>query len=106
MTNQETANDREAAEQLYGLACQAIEDLYDTATSGELATRTRAERLADAQMLTLQAIYHELRHGHDQTARQTAVLAEHTRALDDHTGAMDQLRGALDEHGVALRGFR
>ena len=49
--------------------------------------------------MALQAIYYELRHGHDQMARQ------HT-ALDDLATTMQQLRGALLEHADALSLYR
>ncbi|MEV2273925.1 hypothetical protein [Nonomuraea africana] len=54
-----------------------------------MADRTPGERLADAQLLALQAIYHELRHGHDQAAAQTVALADHSTALNEHASALD-----------------
>ncbi|MEU8245892.1 hypothetical protein [Nonomuraea sp. NPDC048916] len=46
-----------------------------------MAAQTPAERLANAQLLVLQAIYRELRHGHDQVTAQITALAEHSTAL-------------------------
>ncbi|SDL17616.1 hypothetical protein [Nonomuraea jiangxiensis] len=42
-------------------------------TAADLAPQTPSERLANAQLLVLQAIYRELRHGNDLAAAQTAA---------------------------------
>lgn len=74
--------ERQQAEALYERASRKIDQLEDSSSP-------------DTQLMVLQAIYHELRHGHDQVACQTA-------ALNEHTAAMDQLRSALAEHSDAL----
>lgn len=74
--------ERQQAEALYERASHTIDQL-ESSTS------------PDPQLMVLQAIYHELRHGHDQVACQTA-------ALNEHAAAMDKLRGALAEHSDAL----
>ncbi|MEY7971426.1 hypothetical protein AB8O38_05430 [Saccharomonospora xinjiangensis] len=87
-------SDRERGDVLYDLVCQFMaEDEEERA--GDPAERTRTERLAEAQLLLLQAIYCELRHGHDQTR-------QHAEELDSHTAAMSRLRGALYDHGAAM----
>lgn len=74
---------------LYQFALQAIGRIdSDKTTAADLAARTPAERLADAQLLVLQAIYRELRHGNDLAAAQTTALAEHSEALTDHADQM------------------
>lgn len=76
-------SDRAKAELLCQLAEHAYGQIgYEDRTAAESADRTPGERLADAQLLMLQAIYHELRHGHDQAAAQTVALADHATALD------------------------
>lgn len=55
--------------------------------------------------MALQAIYYELRHGHDQAARQAEALVEYTKALDSHAAAMNKLRGALLDHTDAISRF-
>ena len=92
--------DRATAEMLYQFAVQTFDAIgYEQATPAELAAQTPAERLANAQLLVLQAIYLELRHGDDQVTAQTAALAE-------HADAMDKLHGALMEHADALSRYR
>lgn len=95
----EVSGERPVAEQLYRLVDGAIDRLEHTPTAGKL---TSAELLADAQLTTLQAIYHELRHGHDQASRQTAVMAAHTLALNEHADAMDKLSNALLNHADTI----
>lgn len=52
-------------------------------TAAELSSRSRLEQMADAQVLLLRAIYNELRHGHDQTARDDAAIGKQTAAIAD-----------------------
>ncbi|RCG32283.1 hypothetical protein DQ384_07230 [Sphaerisporangium album] len=100
-------DDRALAEMHYQDAVQAYGYIgYDNLTAAEINARTRVERLADAQLSMLQAMYHELRHGHDQAAAQTAALTEHSRALSEHADAMDKLHGALLEHADTLSRYR
>jgi hypothetical protein len=73
-------------------------------TAAELADRTPGERLADAQLL--QAIYRELRHGHDQVAAQTVALAAHSTALDEHADALDEASSRMLGHADSLDRFR
>jgi hypothetical protein len=101
---EETPSDRVLAGELYGFTRQAIIELNDN--TRQLVRRTVTERFAEAHLLALQAIYHELRYGHDQTERQTAAMAAHTQALDEHADAMDKLRGALADHADALSRYR
>jgi hypothetical protein len=89
------ASDRTLAETLYGLVGQDVDALFNRATVDERSARPQSERIAEAQLTLLQAIYHELRHGHDQVQRQIEVLAAHTTALDEHADAMDNLKKAL-----------
>lgn len=66
-------NDRAEAEQLHQLAQGVFGQIgYMNATAVETAARTPIERLAEARLLMLEAIYRELRHGHDQVTAQTA----------------------------------
>lgn len=100
-------NDRAEAEQLHQLAQGVFGQIgYMNATAVETAARTPIERLAEAQLLMLEAIYRELRHGHDQVTAQTAALAEHVQALSEHADAMDKLGGRLLEHADALSRYR
>lgn len=83
--------DRAQAERLYWFAQYAYGGVdFEDADLAELANRSADERRADAQLMMLQAIYHELRHGHDQVAAQTAALAEHSAALSDHADTLGQ----------------
>lgn len=102
----EPKDDRETAQVLYHFVCQDRDKIDNYATADELAARTTGERLANAQLLALQAIYHELRYGHDQMARQTAAMEAHTKAMEDHAEAMDTLRGALLDHSDQISRFR
>jgi hypothetical protein len=88
-------NPKATERSLAAVAAQVTDDLYNDATGAELAARTRLERLAAAPLLALQAIYHELRHGHDRVAR-------HTTALDDLVATISRLPGALQAHAGAL----
>ncbi|MFI7535082.1 hypothetical protein [Streptosporangium sp. NPDC049376] len=97
----EPHSDRATAERLYRLALQAF-----AGSDMELSAMRPAER---AQVLLLQAIYHELRHGRGQAGAQSAALAEHSRvlnthseALTDHADEMDRLRSAMLGHSDAL----
>lgn len=100
-------SDRAKAEWLYQLAESAYGHIgYENKTAAELADRTPGERLADAQLLMLQAIYHELRHGHDQAAAQTVALAEHSTALNQHASALDSASHRMEGHADALDRFR
>uniref|UniRef100_UPI003F495B19 hypothetical protein n=1 Tax=Streptosporangium sp. CA-256172 TaxID=3240076 RepID=UPI003F495B19 len=100
-------DDRALAKQYYQGAVHTFGGIgYDSLTAAEMDARTRVERLADAQLSMLHAMYHELRHGHNQTAAQTAMLVEHSKALSEHADAMDKLRGALLEHADALSRYR
>jgi hypothetical protein len=91
-----------AAEELHLFLGQAVERLDETAT----ASPSRIEQLADAQLLALRAIYHELRHGHDQAAQHVAALAKHAETMNDLAQSMQRLGGMLDEHAHALSRFR
>lgn len=76
-------------------------------TAAELADWTPGERLADAQLLMLQAIYHELHHGHDQAAAHTMALAEHSTALNEHASALDSaISGGRNSNSGHSRGRR
>lgn len=100
-------NDRTLAKLYYQSAVHAFGGIgYDNLTAAEMDTRTRVERLADAQLSMLHARYHELRHGHEQTEAQTAALVEHSKPLSEHADAMDKLRGTLLEHADALSRYR
>jgi hypothetical protein len=89
--------DRDRAELLFADASAHLQavDPYE----GE----TRDTYIGYTQVLLLQAIYHELRHGHDQVERQVEVLAAHTKALKEHADEMDDLKKAPyfqgDAHG-------
>lgn len=98
--------DREAGDVLMKFVGQAVDGLENHLTAAQLAALLRLDRYADAQLMALQAIYHELRHGHDHAARQVEVTEEHTRALHEHADAMDKLRGALLDHADALSRYR
>ena len=80
--------------------------MFDRMTGGELVARSRVERLVHAQLLVLQATYHELRHGHDLAARQIEVMTAHTEALIDHAGTMDKHRGALADYADGMSRHR
>ncbi|MEU7004768.1 hypothetical protein [Nonomuraea sp. NPDC046570] len=100
-------SDRAMAEMLYQFAEHAIGQIgYEDMTAAELADRTPGERLADAQLLVLQAIYRELRHGHDQAAAQTMALAEHSTALNEHASALGSASHRMAGHADALDRFR
>ncbi|MFG3437307.1 hypothetical protein ACGF0J_08690 [Nonomuraea sp. NPDC047897] len=101
--NGQPESDRATAEMFYQFAGQAYGSIgYENKTAAELADRSAGELLADAQLSMLQAIYHELRHGHDLAAAQTAALAEHSAALSDHADQMARLGSDLRGHGDAL----
>ncbi|GAA0645560.1 hypothetical protein GCM10010174_80670 [Kutzneria viridogrisea] len=88
--DQPTKNHREQAEVLYTLTCQGVGEVEDRLTDilpAELAARSRTELLLSAQSTLLQAVYHELRHGHDQLAEHTAALKAHTKALNSAASA-------------------
>ncbi|MGP4104600.1 hypothetical protein [Nonomuraea sp. KM90] len=96
-------SNRATADMFYKFAGHAYGSIgYEDKTAAELADRPAVELLADAQLLMLQAIYHELRHGHDQAVAQTAALAEHSEALRDHADQMARLGSDLRGHGDAL----
>ncbi|NJP98563.1 hypothetical protein HCN51_55665 [Nonomuraea sp. FMUSA5-5] len=83
----------------YQFAGQAYGSIgYENKTAAELADRSADELLADAQLSMLQAIYHELGHGHDLAA----ALAGHSAALSDHADQMARLGSDLRGHGDAL----
>jgi hypothetical protein len=98
-------SDRAKAELLYQLAEYAYSHVgYEDRTAAELADRTPGERLVDAQLLMLQAIYHELRHG--QAAAQTVVLADHSTTLNEHASTLDSASSRMAGHADALDRFR
>ncbi|MFI6541423.1 hypothetical protein ACIBHY_53850 [Nonomuraea sp. NPDC050547] len=100
-------SDRAAAEELYQFAETTYRGLgYDHMSGAELAALTPAERLADAQFTLLQAIYHELRHGHDQMTAQTGALTAHAAALTDHADAMHSASTRMLGHADSLDRFR
>lgn len=108
-TTDEPEDERTQAEELYNSVCRDIEQVINEATGEERASLSFGERLAETQLAALQAIYRELRHGHDQLARQTEAMAAHTEALKDHAaalkdhaGEMHELRGALLDHADEL----
>lgn len=82
------------------------ERLYDKAFAIDVHAGAPADQLAQAQLLVLQAIYRELRNGHDQAVRQSAALTDHAKALHEHADAMDSLRGALMEHADSISRYR
>jgi hypothetical protein len=59
------------------------------------------ERLATAtdvlQLEMLRAIYHELRHGNDQAARQTAAIAEQTKVMADLAAQLEKVAQHLGD---------
>ena len=67
----------------------------------ELGEQLFAERHATSrpELAVLEAIYHELRHGHDQVGRQIEALAKHAIALDEHADAMDGLKKGMYYEG-------
>ncbi|RSN09143.1 hypothetical protein DMB42_17575 [Nonomuraea sp. WAC 01424] len=99
----EPQGDRAVGDMLYQFALQVIGRLdSEQTTAADLAAQTRSERVADAQLLVLQAIYRELRHGHDLAAAQTSALAKHTEALTDHADTMDRMSSAMLGHADSL----
>ncbi|MEV3986265.1 hypothetical protein [Nonomuraea sp. NPDC049758] len=107
----EPQGDREVGDMLYQFAAQAIGSLdLEQTTAADLAAQTPVERVAAAQLLMLQAIYRELRHGHDLAAAQASALAAHTEglteALTDHADTMDKMRSEMSGHADALDRFR
>lgn len=111
-SNNENQTSRQIGADLYDLAEQLIAE-DDTVPASELAKRPPSERFAEAQAMALQAIYYELRHGHDQTQQQTKALHTHAKEMEklradlrDHAGAMDKARGALYDHAEALSRYR
>ncbi len=110
--NEEDLTPRQIGAELYDLAIQIVAE-DDKVPASELAKRTRSERLAEAQVMALQAIYRELQHGHDQAQKQTKALLRHAKAMEalradlrDHAAAMDKARGALYDHADALSRYR
>jgi hypothetical protein len=67
-----------------------------------MAAWPRGEKVASAQLMALQAIHAELRHGHDQAGLQVEALSKHTKVLAEHADAMDSLPHALDGHADAV----
>ncbi|MFI6030840.1 hypothetical protein [Amycolatopsis magusensis] len=98
----EIESDREIADTLSDFVAQEVERLENFATADEMAAWPRAEKIASAQLMALQAIHRELRHGHDQAALQVEALKKHTEVLAEHADAMDALRHALDGHADAV----
>jgi hypothetical protein len=109
----EPQGDRAVGDMLYQFALQAIGRIdSEQTTAADLAPQTWSERVADAQLVVLQAIYRELRHGHDLAAAQTAALTEHTKALTehaealtDHADSMGQMRSGMLGHSDSLDRF-
>ncbi|GGU73934.1 hypothetical protein [Lentzea flava] len=66
---------------------------------------TELTHIGWAQVLTLRAIYFELRHGHDLAAQNAAAIAANTDALSEHSDGMDDLRKAL-LYEADMRGLR
>lgn len=95
-------SDREVADLLSHFVGKEVEKLENYATADEMAAWPRSERIASAQLMALQAIHRELRHGHDQAALQVEALNKHTEVLAEHADAMDSLRSALDGHADAV----
>jgi len=95
-------SDREIADMLSHFVGQEVDRLENYATADEMAAWPRAEKIASAQLMALQAIHRELRHGHDQVALQVEALNKHTEVLAEHADAMDSLRHALDGHADAV----
>ena len=101
----ETASDREQAELLYKLACNdlgRVSDRLMEAKPAEHDATPSAEWLLSAQVGLLQAVYHELRHGHDQQAAHIAALKAHTKALNEHANQMCHLGRKLTGNSDAL----
>lgn len=71
-----TVRDRAKAERLYDLASR-VEGGFN-----HEAEEDHAELYADVQLTVLQAIYHELRHGHDLHAAQAKALQDVAAELD------------------------
>ncbi|WP_309114769.1 hypothetical protein [Saccharothrix sp.] len=74
------------------LAVSVKEILEGDDTAGE--ARPSQDRL---MLDMLVAIYHELRHGHDQAAAQAAAVAEQTKAVRELAGEMDRLAWHLGD---------
>jgi hypothetical protein len=87
--------ERARAEELFA----KVEDHLTSADEAELGEAEEFRSLAWAQVHLLKAIYHELRHGHDQTRREIEALAKHTAALDEHADAMDGLKRGMYYEG-------
>ncbi|WP_141630144.1 hypothetical protein [Saccharomonospora azurea] len=110
--NEEDLTPRQIGAELYDFAMQIMRE-DDRVSAEELAKRTRSERLAEAQVMALQAIYRELQHGHDQAQKQTKALLRHAKVMEalradlrDHAAAMEKSRGALSDHTDALIRYR
>jgi hypothetical protein len=95
-------SDREIADTLSSFVDQEVDKLENYATADQMAAWPRSEKIASAQLMALQAIRLELRHGHDQAALQVEALNKHTEVLAEHADAMDSLRSALDGHADAV----
>ncbi|WP_152546844.1 hypothetical protein [Amycolatopsis orientalis] len=77
-------SDREVADALARFVSHEADELENHATADEMAAWPRSEKIASAQLMALQAIHSELRHGHDQAALQLEALTKHTKALAEH----------------------
>jgi hypothetical protein len=92
--------ERARAEELFVAAEQNLAQAGDVG----LGAAQELGSLGWAQIHLLKAIYHELRHGHDQVEREIEALAQHAAALDEHADAMDGLkRGMYYEDDVHSR---
>lgn len=80
-------SEREQAESWYVLA----EGNVDNADAAPYADAEEIGQLGYAQTHLLRAIYHEMRHGHDQTAAHAAAIEKQTRALADLAGVLDRV---------------
>lgn len=79
--------ERGQAESWYVLA----EGNVDNADAAPYAEAEEIGQLGYAQAHLLRAIYHEMRHGHDQTAAHAAAIEKQTKALADLAGVLDRV---------------
>ncbi len=84
----EAKSDREIGEMLADSVEEPVADVR---------AKTDLERIGEAQIMALMAIYHEMRHGHDLSAIQNNALII---AFQQHTDTLDGLRRALLGHAA------
>ncbi|MER6950021.1 hypothetical protein ABT294_38995 [Nonomuraea sp. NPDC000554] len=87
----EPKGERADAELLYQFALQTFDNIgYEKATAAERAAQAPSERLAIAQLLVLQAIYHELRHGSHHPVHGADRFRQASTAWREFSAGYDQ----------------